>query len=1010
MSVILGGPLGGKTTTLTQGFLAWVQHGYDPRAILCLSFFSANAAALRVALQPQVGPFLPWVTTVQRFQTLLLRSYSGPARLSRRTRDISPTARGLLLRQIWAEINGPLWREYGASEHGPVPGAVNELVRVIDWISLNRTTFRIGPKELFDHELAQVYAAYIAHCDAHGLLTFQEASLRCLDLLADPVVAADVARRFPVLLVDDLHLARPDQLALLDRLRGLARAVTATAWLEPAPRSPELQRVIETLQGWGAVEQLAPVAAVNPAMVTLSQRLSTPDAGSVAPAIVPVELYTAFTVEDEAQAVAQSIARALVADDTLAPEAIAVVAPNAALLPVIQRVLAEYGLPVAPPTPAVRHSPLVRAGLLALRWARLGSAPDLERDLLGLPFLGLDALDRHALCDRAELLEKSTLALTPDELQAIGVSEATRLRLDQVRASLAALNPAQATADLLDAAVTALGGSAWVLDDTTFPADLRQAWLKAFTDWLRLVRELETVPGLAPPTPAEVVDLVEQLTDQVALAFTPGGLQLVPGHDTNGVRARHAYVIGLSENAAPGRASEMQLISEAQLPDLFARERPVVLPRARDQAAWLEREGRRLAAMLTRGTERLWVSTSRYTLGGESQLPSPFFERLLGRDGEVDRDGHLALLRAGLWRRVEATPDSPESLLPRLGLGSAQPRPTGQVEQLLDGQTFSATQLRSYLSCPLQFFYQRVLRLETEGSGALDQGGLLHELLCATVGDGSTSQVILLDRPRPAWLNDITELRTRAHAALAAAWTGAATELPGGGGYAPSQAWGLRFGPDLQRQAVRRWAERVLADWAEFEVNGLPDRVARRPVLLEVAFTLELGGFRLRGRIDRIDEVRTAEGVIYEVIDYKTGTSSTGSLKEHMLKFLPLEGESAVDYQLPLYALALEHGIAGLQALPARLSLINVEALEKGKRGGYSTKACRTLALVDDDEPDFKNGSVPIALLNGAITLGVQTTLTRMSASPYPAQPGFHCAWCSFRAACERGRGQGEAA
>lgn len=1010
MPLIFGDPLSGKTTSLVQAYRVYVADGTVPDQVLCLSFFSRNVQVIRQGLKPYAGEFLPWVTTVQRYQTLLLRSHSGPARLSRRTRDISPTARGLLLRQIWAGINGPLWREHGDSERGPVPGAVNELVRVIDWISQNRTGFRLTPNELGDHELAQVYAAYIEHCDTHGLLTFQEASLRCLELLADPAVADDVARRFPVLLVDDLQLARPDQLALLDRLRGLAREATATVWLEPVPQSPELRFVAETLQRWGDVEHLEPATEVNPAIVHLSQRLSTQGAVTAAPVLVPVELHSAFTVEDEAQAVAQSIARALLRDETLVAEHIAVVAPNAALLPVIQRVLAEYGLPVAPPTPAVRHSPLVRAGRLALRWALLGTAPDLEREMLGLPFIGLDALDRHALCDRAELLEKSALALTPDELQAIGLSEPTILRLDQVRASLVALTPDQGTADLIEAAVTALGGSAWVLDDTSFPAYLRQEWLKAFADWLRLVRELETVPGLPQPTREDLVDLVEQLTDQVSLAYTGGGIQLVPSHDTNGVRARHAYVIGLSENAAPGRASEMQLIPEAQLPALFVTERPVVLPQARDQAAWLEREGRRLVAMLTRGTERLWVSTSRYSLGGEAQLPSPFFERLLGDDGEVDRDGNLALHQPVLWKRVEATPDSPESLLPRLGLGSAQAKPIGQVEQLLDGQTFSATQLRSYLSCPLKFFYERVLRLETEGSGALDQGGLLHELLCVTVGDGSTGKVTLLDRPRPAWMNDAAELRTRAHAAVAAAWSGEATELPGGGMYAPSQAWALRFGPDLQRQAVRRWAERVLGDWAVFEINGLPDRDARRPVLLEVPFTLDLGGFRLRGRIDRIDEVRTDDGVIYDVIDYKTGTSSTGSLKEHMLKFLPVEGEPPADYQLPLYALALGQGFEGLQGLPERLTLINVEALEKGKRGGYSAKACRTLALVDDEEPDFKNGYIPIAILNGAITQGVQITLTRMSSSPYPAQPGYHCAWCSFRSACERGRRQGDAA
>jgi superfamily I DNA/RNA helicase len=1009
LTILLGGPLTGKTTRIVHAYREHSSAGRRPGELLCLSFFSANAGAIRQALDTEAVPFLPWVTTLQRFQTLLLRSYGSPARLSRRTREISPTARGLLLHQLWSRVSGPLWREYGAGEHGPVPGAVNELVRVIDWISENRTGFRLAPGELGEHELVQVYVAYIEHCDTHGLLPFQEASLRCLDLLADPEVAADVAHRFPVLLVDDLHLARPDQLALLNRLRSLAQSATATAWLTDEPQAPELRHILDALSAWGDVERLAASAEVNAAIPAINQRLFTRGADKAAPSPVPLELHSAFTVEDEAHVVAQSVARTLLANETLVPEDIAVIAPDADLLPIAQRVLAEYGLPAAAPTPAVRHTPLVRAALLALRWVRLGPTPDGERDLLNLPFVGLDPLDQHALYDRADLLERCPLSFTPDELEPLGLGENTLQRLEQVCAALGGLNPAQPTADLLDVAVTALGGSAWVLDDTTFPASLRLDWQKAFIDLLRLVRELEAVPGLSAPTSNELVDLVEQLTDQVALAGDESGIQLVPGDVTNGVRARRAYVIGLSENAAPMRASEMQLIAEADLPALFADGRPVVLPRARNHAAWLEREARRLAAMLTRGTERLWVSTSRYTLAGEAQLPSPFFERLLGPDGEIDRDGHLVLHQPSLWQWAEAPIDSPESLLPRLGTGGAQPRQTGQAEQLLDGQTFSATQLRSYLSCPLKFFYERVLRLETEGSGALDQGGMLHELLCATVGDGTTAKVSLLDRPRPGWMDDADALRARAHAALAAAWAGEVTGLPGGGTYTPSQAWGHRFGPELQRQAVRRWAERVLAEWADFEVHGLPDRAMRRPVLLEVPFSLELGGYRLRGRIDRIDEIQTAAGVIYDVIDYKTGTSNTGSLKEHMQRFLPEGDQAPQDFQLPLYALGLGQGIEGVQTLPRRVTLINVEAIEKTKRGGYSTKACRTLELVEHGEPDRKNGRVPVATLNGDIAAGIQSVLMRMSASPYPAQPGFHCSWCSFRSACERGKGQGDA-
>jgi hypothetical protein len=330
---------------------------------------------------------------------------------------------------------------------------------------------------------------------------------------------------------------------------------------------------------------------------------------------------------------------------------------------------------------------------------------------------------------------------------------------------------------------------------------------------------------------------------------------------------------------------------------------------------------------------------------------------------------------------------------------------------LLHDHTFSASQVRAYLACPLQFYYQRVLGLETEGSETLDRGGLLHELLCVTAGDGTLRAVNLWDRPRPAWMSSPAALSERAMVALEAAWRGEAADLPGGGRYAPSLAWGVRFGPELQRQAVRRWAERVLSAWVEYEVTGMPDAGLRRPVLLETSFRFEHNGSRLVGRIDRIDEVQTPDGPRYDLVDYKTGRGGGDSLTVHLAKFLPPPDKPASDYQLPIYALALMHGgVAGLAEPPRSLNLVFLETLDKTKRGGYGASACRTLQLVEAGVPDAKRGTLPLPVLAGEVAQGLQATLARMATSPYPAQPGHHCQYCSFRAVCERGQSGLEAA
>jgi ATP-dependent helicase/DNAse subunit B len=176
--------------------------------------------------------------------------------------------------------------------------------------------------------------------------------------------------------------------------------------------------------------------------------------------------------------------------------------------------------------------------------------------------------------------------------------------------------------------------------------------------------------------------------------------------------------------------------------------------------------------------------------------------------------------------------------------------------------------------------------------------------------------------------------------------------------------------------------------------------------LLEAAFTMTLGGYKITGRIDRVDEVTTSDGVTYEVLDYKSGSGGASPLKALIEKFLPPEGAAPTDYQLPLYALALGQGVGAIKSLPRAVSYYNLEELERKSRGKFGTAACRTITF-DGKTVDTKAGTVPLRALTGEITGGILETLGQMSASPYPARPDFNsCKYCAFRAACDRGRAQ----
>lgn len=1003
--IVLGGPLSGKTSWLTRAFIAQVRDNHiAPEQIVCLSFFSANAQAIRRNLRPELGERLPWVTTVQRFLTLLLRDYAAAANLPARAKEIDPVTRSILIQQAWASAGGPLWKDFGER-----PGAVRELTKVIDWLSENRTRFAVSPGELDDHELSQTYARYIKLCDDHRLLTFQEASLRALDLLSDPTVADAVRSRFPIVLVDDLHLARPDQLAFLERLRSQTSAFHATGWLNPSHAAPELLQLWDTIQSWGGIESLPALAPhVNPAILTAVSRLLDTPQPTPADAGHPITLAAVPTVEDEIHAVAQTIVRALIADQALTPAEIVVVAAGTAMKPFVQRILSQYGLPVAPHNPLPLYTPLVRGGVLALRWKISGATAEIERELLTMPYLNMDALELDLFYKAALAHETTILDLAeiepPDRTRPV-LSAATHATLHQLKATLAALD-VKNLADGAETAVAELGGLRWAWEAAQFPESQRDAWIHTYTEWLARVRELQQISERIGSQPDDMLGLAESLAAIADDEPVEGVIQVVDSTQVNGVHGRLALVVGLSENAAPTRQSLMQLAADSDLPALFADGRRVVLPSARDQPIWIEREARKLAAVLSRSHQQLHVSVSRLSADGEVQLPSPFFERLLGAEGELDRDGRFKIHANSVWTEVDPlAATGPESDLPYLDsvppgglpkLSSSQP--------LLDEHTFSASQIRMYLTCPLQFFYGRVLRIEVDEPGVFSQGSLLHEVLCATVGDGSLSQVDLRERKRPAWLADGPRLKKRVSAVFAAAWEGKPATLPGGGRYTPTRRWADHFEHELRRRAVEHWAKQTLGRWAEFETEKMAAEGERQPVLLEVPFTLTVGGYQVTGRIDRIDAIHTKAGTLYEVIDYKTGKSSNGSLAAQIKKFLPEGDDTATDYQLPLYGLALLTGLQEYKLTPNHLSFLFLDSLERGKRGDFSTEARRMLSLEAGGKLDRRQGLVPIAVLKNKITASLTQTMMSMSVSPYLAKPGRYCGWCDFRAACDRGR------
>jgi len=118
-------------------------------------------------------------------------------------------------------------------------------------------------------------------------------------------------------------------------------------------------------------------------------------------------------------------------------------------------------------------------------------------------------------------------------------------------------------------------------------------------------------------------------------------------------------------------------------------------------------------------------------------------------------------------------------------------------------------------------------------------------------------------------------------------------------------ALGLRFA-ELERARLRKIAH----DWLALEKLRRDFSV----IGCEIERRVELGGLAIDARIDRIDEVGGNEWII---LDYKTGDATVAAWF----------GERPEDPQLPFYAVALDHALAGIAFARVRTGLPAFEGL-----------------------------------------------------------------------------------
>lgn len=438
-----------------------------------------------------------------------------------------------------------------------------------------------------------------------------------------------------------------------------------------------------------------------------------------------------------------------------------------------------------------------------------------------------------------------------------------------------------------------------------------------------------------------------------------GRVRVLSAASARALRIPYLFFAGLAERSFPPPDRHDRLYSEAERRGLIDRGLPLSARSERNFEEMLL-----FYEVMTRASRRISFSYPALDETAQPLSPSPYLEEVdqacgpgrirrvevrdlspVPRDGEpllaatefrvkavaAGLEGNASLL-AGLVR-CEPRPGLAESVLAGLQMVEArQDRERfGPAEGMLAGRaaqgematrfgpawTFTATELEQYASCPFQFFLERVLGIEPledlelavdyRARGRLAHVGLsdFHERVNA-LGGGPTSPASLSEDDYRRLLEETGERLAR---------RAPGTPLEAALHEVDLRLW-TRWAGDYRRQHEeydQRWHDcQVPLRPAWFEVSF--GHATRRSGPLSTERALELpgaeGAIRIAGRIDRIDAGTVAGRTVFNVLDYKTG-SSTRYTRDALTTGTAL--------QLPLYAMAAEELLlADEQAVPWR--------------------------------------------------------------------------------------------